>query len=104
MYHYNILFEFDPEKSRQNLEKHGISFEEAKVFWTVPGVHRDTFSSTESRWIRISPWEGKFYTCVFTVREGRIRIISVRRSRGNEEKIYQKEMAYEKEIKEEQND
>lgn len=79
MYYYNVVFEFDPEKSQQNLEKHGISFEEARVLWAEFGVEKEGRWGAEVRWIRIGIWNGKFYSCIYTERHGAIRLISVRR-------------------------
>ena len=36
MYYIDMEFEWDPEKSKSNLKKHGISFEEAKEIFLVP--------------------------------------------------------------------
>lgn len=84
MYYFNIVFEFDADKSRLNLQKHGISLEEARELWLAPGVELEARSSTEPRWMRISVWRGKYYSCFYTIREGRIRLISARRSRETE--------------------
>ena len=97
MYNFNIDFEFDPGKSRRNYEKHGISFEEAKEIWTVLGVTLEAREGEEPRFIRISYWRERFYTCIFTVRNERIRMISVRRSRLQEEKFYRENLKNEKE-------
>ena len=44
-------FEWDPEKSRRNLEKHGISFVEARALWDGPTIELDTNSGTDdARW------------------------------------------------------
>ena len=72
-------FEFDPEKSELNRQKHGISFEEAKGMWLVPGVQLQSHFREEPRFLRIAQLGGKFYTSFFTVREGRVRLISTRR-------------------------
>ena len=88
MYNISIDFEYNPLKSEQNRLKHGISFEEAKAMWTVLGVTVPARVVMESRFVRISIWKGKFYSCIYMFRKNGVRIISVRRSRKEEEKIY----------------
>lgn len=92
MYNFSIDFEYDLNKSENNLKKHGISFEEAKHLWLVPAVEVEAKTEDEPRFIRIGKLNGKFYSCIFTVRKGRVRIISVRRSRREEQKIYWEKM------------
>ncbi len=82
-------FEFDPEKSRQNFEKHGIDFVNARRLW------KDTKSKVilarsedENRLMRIARLKGKCWSAVYTLREGRVRLISVRRSRKSEKDYY----------------
>lgn len=88
-----MKFEYDPEKSKINLKKHGITLEDAKQLWFVPSVVVEARMAEERRWMRIGhikvgQIEGKFYSCVFTMRKEAIRLISARRSRPNEEKLY----------------
>ena len=85
-------FECDPKKSAHNREKHGISLEEAGGLWLVPGIEIEARSIDEPRFLRIAKSEGKFYSCFFTLRENRIRLISARRSRPEEIAIYEEEM------------
>ena len=90
-------FEFNPSKSEANRTKHGISFEEARELWAVFGIERIVTSDPEVRWIRVGLWREKFYTAVYTLRDERVRIISTRRSRKDEIKLYQLRMNNEKE-------
>lgn len=47
-----ISFEYDGRGSQANLQKHGISFEEAKQLWLDPDrVVLHTRFETEPRWI-----------------------------------------------------
>lgn len=62
-----VEFEFDPDKSAANEAKHGINFTQAEDLWNDP-----------------RPW-----SAVVTYRDGRIRLISVRRSRDEEVAIYE---------------
>lgn len=82
-------FEFDKRKSRSNAEKHGIDFEMAQSLWFDPQrIVVKARSETESRYALIANLSGQIWTAVFTLREERIRIISVRRSRDDEKKGY----------------
>jgi len=83
-----MKFEYDHEKSLANHAKHGISLEEAKLLWSVPVVEIEARTVDESRFMVIGKIKGKFYSCVFTKRADVIRLISARRSRKSEEKVY----------------
>jgi len=49
-----VEFEYDPNKSKANKEKHGIDFEEAKALWSDPrAVDVLGRSEGEPRFIRI---------------------------------------------------
>jgi len=82
-------FEFDLLKSQDNAAKHGIDFEEAQFLWQdEKRIVVKARSETESRYALIAHYSGKLWTAIYTVRENRIRIISVRRSRHGEEEGY----------------
>ena len=82
-------FEFDEGKSQINAEKHGIDFTEAQLLWCDENrLVVEARSETEPRYAIIAAHAGKLWTAIFTVREDRIRIISVRRSRHGEEEGY----------------
>ena len=91
-----MKFEFDPEKSKANRAKHGISFEEAGALWLVPVVEIEARTIDEPRFMMIGKLGGKCYSCIFTKREGIVRLISVRRSRRKEEAIYHEHIREEK--------
>jgi uncharacterized protein len=83
------MFEFDPEKSAANLAKHGIDFELAQALWRDERfVEGPVDWPGEERWMRVAGLDGKIWSAIFTVRNGRIRLISVRRSRPKEELKY----------------
>ncbi len=87
----NMVFEWDNEKSETNLKKHGIDFETARKIWLDENrIEIETPYPIERRWIVIGAIENKVWTAIFTVRDNAIRIISVRRSRTRERKIYDK--------------
>ncbi|MCB1177962.1 MAG: BrnT family toxin [Leptospiraceae bacterium] len=84
-----MQFEYDPEKSKKNKEKHGIDFEEAKELWNGEIVEVPVESEVESRFMVIGKILEKFWSAFITYREAVTRIISVRRSRDKEKKIYE---------------
>jgi uncharacterized DUF497 family protein len=72
-------FDWDEDKNRINLEKHGISFEDAKAAFTDSDriTAHDLVHSTEheNRLYCIGKVEGGVITVRFTVRNGKIRIL-----------------------------
>jgi uncharacterized DUF497 family protein len=84
-----MKFEYDPNKSAINMQKHGVSFEEAKLLWTVPHIEIAAKTVDEPRFMIIGKLKNNFYSCVYTTRGANIiRLISARRSRKSEEVIY----------------
>lgn len=83
-------FEYDPVKSKLNLDKHDIDFDEAKLLWNDPDlVEIPANTSDEPRFVIIAFHNGKHWSAVITYRQNNIRIISVRRSRKNEVTFYE---------------
>ncbi|MGM0473131.1 MAG: BrnT family toxin [Bacteroidota bacterium] len=84
-----MTFEYDPEKSHINKQKHGIDFDEAQSLWLdYNRIEIPARTIGEPRRLLIAGLDDGIWSAVFTMREGAIRIISVRRSRKNEEEIY----------------
>lgn len=81
-------FEYDTDKSRVNKEKHGIDFEEAKDIWLSDNVAIPAITRGEERFMIIGRIGQGIYSCIFTIRKKRIRIISCRRARDRERGIY----------------
>ena len=85
-------FEFDEKKSLKNKVKHGIDFVEAQELWCdEAGVVIDARSDDERRYALISKLEGKAWVTIFTMRGEAVRLISVRRARKEEVKLYERE-------------
>lgn len=83
-------FQYYPEKSQSNLEKHGIDFEQAQVLWDDPNLVRILArSDDEPRTMVIARLEDQIWSAIVTQRGDEIRIISVRRSRAKEVEIYE---------------
>lgn len=82
-------FEYDSNKSKANKQKHGIDFEEAKILWNdVRRVEIEARTIGEPRKLLIAEKESDIWSAIFTLRNKKIRIISVRKSRKNEKEIY----------------
>ncbi|WP_045217478.1 BrnT family toxin [Desulfonatronovibrio magnus] len=84
------VFEFDDQKSQANKKKHGIDFTEAQELWN------DTYlleirakSEDELRFLVIGLINEKHWSAVITYRDGKIRLISVRRARKTEVDLYE---------------
>jgi uncharacterized DUF497 family protein len=92
-----MKFEWDDDKSQSNRLKHGIDFEEAKHLWLDENrIQIRAPHPVENRGILISKYKGKLWTAIFTMRGDATRIISVRRARRKEAKLYEKETTGEK--------
>lgn len=71
-------FEWDPKKARDNLAKHGVSFETAKQVFGDPRVvlAEDTgHSRSEPRYFAFGRVAGGILTVRFVIRSDRVRII-----------------------------
>lgn len=83
-------FEFDQVKSESNKVKHGIDFVEAQALWNDPDcIGFPAKSDDEERFALLAMLESKLWVAFYTTRENKIRIISVRRARTNERKLYE---------------
>ena len=85
-----FVFEFDERKSRANLQKHGIDFVRAQALWRDPELLEIPARTVdEPRFLVIGRIEGRHWSAVVTHRGGCIRLISVRRSRVEEVRLYE---------------
>ncbi len=83
-------FEYDPVKSRRNKAKHGIDFEKAQELWADPdAIGFPARSEDEIRYAIMAMHDGKLWMGFYTLRDGAIRIISVRRARKEESRLYE---------------
>lgn len=81
-------FEWDVAKSEANLTKHGLDFDEAaEVFYDRVALRRSD-RNNEERWIAVGLSHGRIVSVIFTLRDDKIRIISARHPRPNEERDY----------------
>ena len=95
----NYNFEWDPKKSKVNLSKHKISFEEATSVFKDKNsisVFDESYSENEDRWATIgldikTRTLVVIHTYILIEKDDcNIRIISARKATKNEEKIYYK--------------
>ncbi|HBF53318.1 MAG TPA: BrnT family toxin [Afipia sp.] len=82
--------DFDPEKNAKNIEKHGISFVKAARFIPINAVEDTRKDYGEQRWQSYGHIGKEMYFYVFTVRNGRVRAISLRPASQKEKEQYGK--------------
>ena len=93
----NLVFEWDRRKARTNVQKHGISFEEAKTVFNDPLLLTypdDLHSEDEARYISIGySSQPRLLLVVHTEQatksEVQIRIISSRKATRKERQNYE---------------
>ncbi|MEI6089719.1 MAG: BrnT family toxin [bacterium] len=88
-----LIFEWDSEKSKNNLHKHGVSFEEAMSVWNdefAAFLHDPVHSVDEDRYIMIGySNKNNLIFVSFTERKNKIRIISSRKATKYERKRHE---------------
>jgi uncharacterized DUF497 family protein len=86
-----MIFEYNEHKSSINKKKHKIDFQEAQKLWEDPYAFElpSPQSEDEERFLILGKIDSKNYTAIVTYRDKNIRIISVRRSRDKEKKLYE---------------
>lgn len=96
-------FEWDKNKNRINIEKHGIDFEQAKIVFEDPyllNYEDDRFEYGEAREISIGQMplvtQNKIILVVIvhTQRNGITRIISARKATRKERLLYEQEKIF----------
>ena len=88
----HMEIEWDLEKATSNLQKHGVSFEEASTALLDPLAlaQEDATSEGEPRWVLIGmSARGRLLTVIYTLRRPeRIRLISARKATRKEANYY----------------
>ncbi|MFI5337335.1 MAG: BrnT family toxin [Opitutales bacterium] len=82
-------FEWDPVKNAGNAAKHGLSLAAATALWSGPVVTLPSKNPGEPRQLALGLIDGRHWTVIVAFRGDRCRLISARRSRADEKKIYQ---------------
>ena len=86
-----LQFEWDEEKNRVNRTKHGIHFEEAREIFAGPVLTApdDRQDYREERFISYGQLsEMVVIALVYTMRRGRIRLISARKANRKERQAF----------------
>ena len=88
-----LTFEWDTNKARRNLAKHGISFEESSTVFGDPRsltILDPIHSKVEERFVTIgTSHRGKLLVVVHTERGDNMRIISARVASRRERQTYE---------------
>lgn len=88
-----LEFRWDREKGAANIEKHGVSFEEASTAFGDPlsiTVGDPDHSEDEARFVLVGQsFRGKLLVVVHSEQEGGIRIISAREATRRERRDYE---------------
>ncbi len=83
-------FEFDPQKSQTNAQKHGIDFVDGQKLWDDPFLLiLPSLFPDEARYVAIGQIGELYWAAIFTERADKTRIISIRRARYNERTLYE---------------
>ena len=94
------IFEWDPEKAKENLRRHRVSFERAATIFLDPhalSIFDAEHSEDEDRWITLGiDTSGSLLVTVHTFHpiepaSARIRLISARKANRQEARQYQGE-------------
>ena len=83
-------FDYDENKNQANRKKHGIDFSETQLLWEDPDrIEIPAKTADETRFLLVGKIEKKFWTAICTNSAEKVRIISVRGSRKEEEELYE---------------
>lgn len=86
-------FEWDENKAKQNLSKHGVSFEEAKTIFDDPlyvDFYDPDHSENEERYLIVGQSNReRILILSYTERGNKIRLISAREVTPQEKKAYE---------------
>ena len=94
MYYCVVEFHWNEMKSRENLKKHGLCFEDAAGIFEEETVTflDDRFEYGEKRYLTLGTLDGRVIVTVHAQRGETIRIISMRKANRREKKIYQERL------------
>jgi uncharacterized protein len=84
-------FEWSSAKARSNYNKHGVTFDAAKLAFADPFMVElldDSEDFGEERFLLIGMADGNLVSVIYTPRQGRFRLISARRATKDEQDHY----------------
>ena len=84
------MIAFDAAKDQANIAKHGVSLSRAADFvMEMARVSQDDRADYgEERLIAVGPLDNRLYVMIFTLRDGTIRVISLRKANRREVERY----------------
>jgi len=90
-----MIFDWDPDKARRNLAKHGVSFDETTTVFNDP-LYVDFFdpehSEEERRYIRVGcSSQKRILVIAYTERDDQTRVISARPATKHERQAYEQD-------------
>ena len=87
-----MAYEFDPAKDESNLDKHGVSLDDADGFeWETAVVREDTRKQyAEPRFEATGYIGDRLHVMVFCLRAETVRVISLRKANSREGKDHAK--------------
>ncbi|CAN5617178.1 BrnT family toxin [soil metagenome] len=90
-----MIFEWNTEKSKANLKKHGISFKEAEIafedFYAIEEFDAEHSTADESRFKMLAMAGEEIIVVAYTMRGESFRIISARKAEKYERKLYERQ-------------
>jgi len=89
-----MQFEWDEQKRKANIRKHGFDFRDARKVFSSPMLVApdDRYDYGEDRWIGIGMLEGRIVVVIFTERDDTIRIISIIKALTHERIRYEQHL------------
>lgn len=83
--------EFDSTKDKANVDKHGISLALGELMDLLKAtiIPDDRQYYGEQRYLAYGDIKGRLHAMVFTYRNGRVRVISLRKANKRERKVYE---------------
>jgi|HubBroStandDraft_1064217.scaffolds.fasta_scaffold692676_2 uncharacterized DUF497 family protein len=94
-----MRFEWDPDKARTNLAKHGVAFEDAQLVWNDPNyiLQPDRYEDGEERWHIVGYAQGIVILVVWHTYpdpddDQRVRIIGARKAERRERQAYEQDI------------
>lgn len=83
------VFEYDIYKNEVNVDKHGVSLEEAKSLWLSTHIIIPAKNiNDEQRYFIVGKLKTKIYVAIFIERDGLVRLISCHRADKKLERYY----------------
>ena len=84
------MFAWDENKRQENLRKHGVDFADVEFIFADYTVttEDDREAYGEQRLVSLGLLHGIVVSVVFTERNGKVRIISIRKATNHEKRFY----------------